>query len=371
MKIAILTQPLCNNYGGILQNYAMQTVLQRLGHEPVTLHMAPPEAKYSRVRLLLSCCKRFLKKYFWGDPAIVFVNPLKQHRKAIDNAVEHRRFIEKYITTESVELPLTVEFASTHDFGVYLVGSDQVWRPRYNTHLQNFYLDFTQGYDVRRIAYAASFGVDNWEADENTTTQIRLLAQNFDGISVREESGVELCRKYLGVEAQWVLDPTMLLSVEDYLELVKAEQKSANVPYIGAYLLDLTKEKLAAVERLSRELSLPIRYLGRMTRREYPSIESWLAGIANAEYVVTDSFHGTVFSIIFRKQFLSVYNLGRGNARFESLLSKFDLCDRLVAIDAVNKNKISDRIDYSTISEKLSEEQDKATRFIDKILKRL
>lgn len=369
MKIAILTQPLGNNYGGILQNFALQTVLRRMGHQPVTLKTPVPDARYTPFRLVLSCCKRALKKYLFRDPSIVFVNPLTQHDKGVKNAVAHRRFVEKYIDTEAVTLPLTSEFCHMHNFDAYVVGSDQVWRPRYNQYLQNFYLDFTQEEDVRRIAYAASFGVDEWEATALMTTQLQELAHGFDAVSVREVSGVELCRQYLGIDAEWVIDPTMLLSAEDYLQLVDVESHKGEPSYIGVYLLDLTKEKVAAIESLSRMLSLPIKYIGRMTQREYPSIESWLDGIVGAEYVVTDSFHGTVFSIIFKKRFLAVGNSARGNARFESLLSKFGLLERLATIDAVDCSRLVAMIDYKMVEELLELEQTKAIDFLNKTLK--
>lgn len=364
MKVAILTQPLCNNYGGILQNYALQAILRRLGHEPVTLNTPVPKASYPQWRLAMSCGKRLLRKYLMGDPAIVYVNPLLQHRKAIENATSHQQFIEQHIQIEEVSLPLTRDFYLSHNFDAYVVGSDQVWRPRYNQYLSNFYLDFTQDADVRRVAYAASFGVDEWESDRQTTSLLRELAQKFDGISVREQSGVSLCRENLGVDAEWVLDPTMLLTAEDYLQLVDAGKRKEEKPYIGVYLLDLTKEKVAAVERLARKLSLDVKYLGRMTRKEYPSVESWLAGIANAECVVTDSFHGTVFSIIFKKQFLTIGNYARGNARFESLLSMFDLMGRLVAVEDVEREKMAKPIDYNSVGETIIAAQNRAIQFI-------
>ena len=143
-----------------------------------------------------------------------------------------------------------------------------------------------------------------------------------------------------------------------------AGQRKEEKPYIGVYLLDLTKEKVAAVERLARKLSLDVKYLGRMTRKEYPSVESWLAGIANAECVVTDSFHGTVFSIIFKKQFLTIGNYARGNARFESLLSMFDLMGRLVAVEDVEREKMVKLIDYNSVGETIIAAQNRAIQFI-------
>ncbi len=368
MKIAILTQPLCNNYGGILQNYALQTVLRRMGHQPVTLNTSTPKASYTPHRLVLSCCKRWLKKYIYSDPSILFVNPLKQSRKAVELATEHKRFMEQHIAVEQVELPLMPDFCKAHDYEAYVVGSDQVWRPRYNRQLANFYLDFTQGANVRRIAYAASFGVDEWEATEPMTERLKTLAQSFDAISVREQSGVALCDKYLHSLATWVLDPTMLLTAGDYKDLAEKHngKKVAQQEYIAAYILDINKQKETQLAQLSQQTRLPIRYIGRMTTTDYPSIESWLNGIANAKYVVTDSFHGTLFSIIFRKQFLAIGNLARGNARFESLLSMFGLEGRMT--DIISADQLVADIDYVAVDAILSAEQNRAIEFLNKAL---
>ena len=370
MRIAILTQPLCNNYGGILQNFALQTILRRLGHEVVTLNTPVPEIRYSKIRLLLSCVKRLLRKCIYKDPSIVYINPQRQHNKSIANSLEHKRFIDTYISSMMVEMPITSEFCRLHQFNAYVVGSDQVWRPRYNQHLQNFYLDFTANIDVKRIAYAASFGVDSWELESQETERIKMLAQRFDAISVREASGVDLCDKYLGVSAKWVLDPTMLLEAEDYLRLSKAvvKDKDHSQPYIGVYVLDINRPFVEKMEQLSAQIGLPIKYLGRMTTNAYPSIEEWLEGISNAEYVVTDSFHGTVFSIIFNKRFLSVGNTARGNARFESLLSMFDLKSRLVSLPGVGSAALSANIDYDKVNEILLRHRLDAFSFWEKNL---
>ena len=373
MRIAILTQPLCNNYGGVLQNFALQTILRRLGHEVVTLNTTVSKVRYSKIRLLLSCCKRLIRKYIYKDPSIVYINPQRQHNKFIANSLEHKRFIDTYIHSMMVEKPMTSEFCKLYQFDAYVVGSDQVWRPRYNQYLQNFYLDFTANIDVKRIAYAASFGVDNWELEMQETEQIKMLAQQFDAISVREASGVDLCDKYLGVSAKWVLDPTMLLEAEDYLRLSKTavKGKDHSLPYIGVYVLDINRRFVETMEQLSAQIQMPIKYIGRMTPDAYPSIEEWLEGMSNAEYVVTDSFHGTVFSIIFNKRFLSVGNIARGNARFESLLSMFGLQSRFVSLQEVGPTALSANIDYDKVNEILLLNRMEAISFLEKNLNML
>ena len=103
-----------------------------------------------------------------------------------------------------------------YEYDAYVVGSDQVWRPNYNPFMKAMFLGITEREDVKRIAYAASFGTSKWEFSPQMTSECAVLAKKFDMITVREKSGVDLCREYFGVEATWVLDPTMLLNREDY-----------------------------------------------------------------------------------------------------------------------------------------------------------
>lgn len=320
MRVNILTQPLFSNYGGILQNYALQNALRRLGHEPLTLNR--PTSRPSKgvlwkeaVRMVLNSVKalRGLWPYpwLWSDTV-----RMKEH----ELSHPQRRFVDRYIAKVDVEAPYTQTVAEAYPAEAYVVGSDQVWRPWCSPYMGNCFLDFTEGLDVKRIAYAASFGTDQWEMDRETTAEARWLAQRFDAISVRESTGVDLCRDHLGVEAQHVLDPTMLLTGDDYLALTyDADYPSG--PYIAAYILDLDSDKLKYIKALSKRLGLPVVYVGRMHRDGFDSIERWLATLAHAEYTVTDSFHGTVFSILFGRRFFVLGNNVRGNARLESLLS--------------------------------------------------
>ena len=107
--------------------------------------------------------------------------------------------------------PITIDPDEQFHFDAFVVGSDQVWRPRYNAYIPNLFLDFTEGMSVKRIAYAASFGTDQWEFSAEQTTISSFLAKKFDIVSVREASGIQLCKQNLGVDAIQVLDPSLLL----------------------------------------------------------------------------------------------------------------------------------------------------------------
>ena len=214
MRIGILTLPLHTNYGGILQAYALQTVLERMGHEVVVFDT--PKNK------VLEILGRFFHKLFALNLINSFVNKHDNLLKAIISR-KITSFVRKNINLKKVR-----GFGSLRedDFDAIVVGSDQIWRavyfPRWlEQPLDNAYLSFTNGWNIKRISYAASFGTDEWEYTDKQTGICRECIKEFDAISVREESGVDLCKKYFGVNAQQVLDPTMLLDSVDYFLLFK------------------------------------------------------------------------------------------------------------------------------------------------------
>lgn len=345
MKIAILTQPICNNYGGILQNYALQTLLERRGHAVTTLNY-PVVGGYkgTPMRHFINTCRRFLQK-IKGDPNIVWIDLDKESKMRVVLANLQKAFLDKHLHLHTIQSPITWEQLDGLNFTAFVVGSDQVWRPRYNRgHLANLFLDFAEGQKVKRVAYAASLGTDIWEFDASQTVQCTALAKLFDAISVREASGVALCKNYLGVDATHVLDPTLMLDADDYLSLCSGNEHPKG-DYIAVYTLDYTKEKMALLKEVSWQLGCPLHLIGRFTKKGYPSIESWLEGIAHAKYVITDSFHGTVFSTIFQKQFVTLGNAARGNSRFDSLfatlgISKERQCNQAATIVRLLKEDI-------------------------------
>lgn len=365
MRICILTQPLGANFGGILQAYALQKALKDMGHDVTTLRFSPqatwwiPSGLFRKWALTV---RRFFSKYLKGNKGIIYCNPDRQTRYAFQ---ELNRFINENIEHMDVQAPLT--HGTLPDFDAYVVGSDQVWRPAYSPFLPNFYLDFVAGSTSKRIAYAASFGVDTWEADEETTTLIQGLAKRFDAITVREESGVELCQSFLGVQAAVMPDPTLLLSADDYLQLC-ARNLQEQVDYIAAYILDQNDQVRSFVARMAAQLHLPVKYIGKFDwSTGVDSVESWISGIANARYVITDSFHGTVFSLLFKKDFFSLINHERGASRFESLLDTVGLHDHLLDKHTLEVLPIWPEIPWDSVSAKMEEMQQKGLRFLNSI----
>lgn len=166
----------------------------------------------------------------------------------------HRQAYPSY--PAALEDKRTPAAAGNEHIDAYVVGSDQVWRPVFSPCITNYYIDFDQRDHIIRIAYAASFGVDTWEYDRQAQQVCAGYAKKFDAISVREDSGVTLCRNYLGVAAEHVLDPTMLLRREQYEKLATDRHALASRGNLLTYILDPSPEKSTIVGNVSRKLGL-------------------------------------------------------------------------------------------------------------------
>lgn len=356
MKIGIFTLPLHTNYGGILQAYALQTVLERMGHD-VKVLTTEWDNRLSFKDKLFKYPPRLIKKFVFNLDGNYIVQREEQSWENYMHRAQHTEpFVNNHIKTYRYK---NISDIKEDAFDAIVVGSDQIWRAPYITNTfcgspTNAFLDFAKGWEIKRVAYAASLGVDVWEYSEPDTLIIRELVKKFDGISVREESGVGLCNNYLNITAYHVLDPTMLLTSDDYINSCNILSAPKSSGSLLNYVLDSNNEKISFIEKLAKSLGkTPFSVSAKLKDGEIfekavqPPVEEWLRGFYDAEYVVTDSFHACVFSIIYGKPFLAIANKERGAARFESLLSMFGLEDRLVydtqTFDSANvKSSIKD-----------------------------
>ena len=361
MKVGIVTQPLMGNYGCLLQNYALQQTLKKLGHEPVTLDQKSWHLSgYGKWKMNLMVFVYNLlfgkKKNYYGDYERLQELTLKNARTFVHNYISSTEKMTKdrQFRDKCIELHLEA----------LIVGSDQVWRPHYAPKLEQSFFCFAEGLPVKRIAYAASFGVDIWEYSNDETIRCSSLAKCFDAISVREKSGIGLCSTYLGVDAVHVLDPTMLLDADDYNSLIKKLCFGYN-GLLFAYILDNSEEKSFLIDVISKELGIDPFYVNQTKELRfaipenieeyvYPPVEQWLCAFRDADFVVCDSFHGMVFSIIYNKDFVLLANQRRGVARFKSLLDMFDLSNRMVDSSNIEslKNTIKQNIDWVSVNKK-------------------
>ena len=357
MKVGIVTQPLANNYGGILQNFALQQYLKKNGYSPMTIDFKDPPIRYSTY--LYQCLKT----------CVAFFIPSRRHpfpRRDVNRRKDRNEaFVSKHICKTALVGKYDSRVIEEYGIEALVVGSDQVWRPAYNCYLEDMYLRFAAQADIPKISYAASFGVDHWEYTPEQTEACKALAAKFDAISVREGSGIDLCDKHLGVKAVEVIDPTLLLDREDY-EKVCSDVPKQKKNVLAAYVLDLTKEKLDYLHELASAKQLEVQIF-RADLNSTLTIEGWLAMFRDAEFVITDSFHGTVFSIIFNKPFLSFTNPVRGNSRFVNLLGKFGLTDRIVS--SYQKLNVPGEIQWDQVNETIAGLRAEAHNYLTNNLK--
>lgn len=376
MRIGILTLPLHTNYGGILQAYALQHALQSMGHEVIVID-EEKNFKFSLKRRIEMYVKGKIKRLLKGKNAIIY-SP-KYYRQLWEARTKYTgQFISEHIARRVVSH--VTEIAET-EFDAFVVGSDQIWRARYARPfpgVENAFLQFTEGWRVKRLSYAASFGVDEWEYTESETTNCAKMARLFDAISVREASGTKLCLTHLGVEGKHVVDPTLLLDADTYTQLIKADTpRSAG--NLMCYLLDQSTDSSKIVSSIAEAKALKPFSTNTQTENQQlsleeriqPPVEEWLQGFRDAEFVVTDSFHACIFSMLFAKPFVVIGNKSRGMARFESLLQVFGLTDRLVCSheDYLSRREtLLKPIDYEQVSRILDEKRSEALEFLGEAL---
>ena len=362
MKIAILTQPLRYNYGGILQNYALQKTLAGLGHEAETIYMQNDKTIAGRA---LYYAWAYVRTYVLGKGKPI--TPPKSRKRFFKETANLRRFIKEHIkTTEYIPNCKKLNRLDISGIDCFIVGSDQVWLKKFGT--ATFFGFLPPQCKARLYAYAASFGSDKWRFPEKLTSQASMLAKRFSAISVREKSGIGLCKNYLGVNATVVLDPTMLLVRANYDKLAESIPVE-NKKFIMTDILDRNEEKDRITAMASEKTGMEaVSYLTEGKDPVMP-LEKWLSGFRDAEFVITDSFHGTVLSIIYNKPFITLMNRRRGADRFHSLLSMLSLEDRIA--DSSEKEKIaallSAPVDYSKANAIIEQEKAKSMDFLRNI----
>lgn len=374
MKIGVLTLPLHNNFGGILQAYALQKVLIALGHKAVLIDKQKYVSAGSWYKKYPIYLKRALQKHLLRKDIIVKVDEeINRVPKTIAKNTD--KFINKHIKRF-----IAKDFTNIgeRDFDAIIVGSDQIWRPKYFfSSIENAYLDFAKEWKVKRIAYAASFGTDEWEYSNEQTANCAALLKKFNAVSVRESSAMGLCKEKLGVKAEHVLDPTMLLDKEIYIKLFAKAKTAKSEGNLFCYILDESTDKHGIIESISKEKGLTPFHVNSkyedsnapLEERIQQPVEKWLRAFYDAEFVITDSFHACVFSIIFNKPFIVYGNKERGLARFDSLLKIFGLEERIASSLNEIDRIVNTPIDWDNVNRIHSEWKEKSISFLVSSLK--
>ena len=346
MKIALLTYFAADNYGAVLQAYATIKALERQGHEVALVNYIIPEPPRSWIKNLLLYPKhlkleRFRRKWF------------------------NRLTRAYYSTAELQQDPPKAD--------CYLVGSDQTWNPFISREMTGgFFLDFGDD-KVLRTTYAASFGMSEWEDSKWMKAEdAKRLLGRFDIISIRETSGVSLLREKFGVkDVTLVCDPALLFTRYD--ELTGAMTQGDE---LILYKLVNSANYYDHARQLGRLLDCPLRSIGSIRRIKgvrcaYPeSLEGWMRRLATARYVITDSFHGTVVSLLYGRQFIICVGDPKRITRIQSLLALLGLEDRiLLDTDPVEKmaERLNAPIDYTAVLLKLQKMRKESFEYLEKL----
>ena len=360
MKIAILNLPFDNNYGGNLQRYALITTLQRMEHQVEHINL---QQKYSLpwFKKPFSYTKRIVKKLFFNKNTLIFQEKRLARKIAARNKLA-MEFYEKYIPHTKVLYSIAdiKAVCIEQKFDTYIVGSDQVWREGMTKSigLENYFLKFTNKENVKRIAYAVSMGTTDEPYSQRQIKVLSSLYEKFNSVSVREHFALRLLEKYgwKNPQPEWVVDPTMLLLPSDYQKLVDASNAVEDIASgkIFCYILDKNEDVAKTIEKHEQMLGKE-RVMTGLADTATVSIEQWLCNFLKCDFVITDSYHGTVFSILFNKPFLFVGNEKRGNARVDSLFKMLGI-------------KNTDKIDWPVINQKIEEQRKNSISFLFKSL---
>ena len=323
MKVGVITFHSALNYGASLQTWALQKVLKNEGHEPcvINYHTEVIDDLYDPIKEKTPV-KRFFKKMnlrFTSNDSLVRV---KRYNNFIK---ENSNLLGDYHSYEELQ-------AGDHNLDAYITGSDQVWNDAHiGGYDPSFYLEFAPKNAIK-MSYAASTGSDFIPV--MYTHKIHDALADYKGVSIRESSALPAVSELYDGKVEVVIDPTLLLEKEDYEDILV--KPSLGEKYILVYMMENNKQMVRLVNKLSRALGLPVvqRRKDKMFENEimrtYTSTPGEFIGlIEGAEYVVTNSFHGTVFSIIFGKPFISMIHSSTG-ARTIDLLESLGLDSHLL-----------------------------------------
>ncbi|MCK9609083.1 MAG: polysaccharide pyruvyl transferase family protein [Methylomonas sp.] len=370
-KVGIVTFHFAINYGAVIQAYALVKGLRDLGVDANIIDYHPdyvvkggsfklPNNRKNIRANLVTIYQKLISIYSF------FQNDYGLNRKFCSFRNKHLH------VTGNVYKSIHDLKSSAPNYDVYVCGSDQIWNPSEQFGVDPAYFLSFGSDQVRRVAYAPSFGKD--VLDEIYHHEVGELLNDFDVLSVREKSGVELAHKLSGRDVYWMPDPTILLT--DYTPIVHAPGRQK--PYMFSYVLRSGEGIMEIQAHIAHKLSLDILVPHNPMRRWkvigetiYPGPEEWLGYIKYADFVVTNSFHGTVFSILFNKPFITIGLAGKKsglNARAIGLLKRLGLEHRLLTdLSIENANKLLyENIDWGEVNHKISEWRGEALEFIDK-----
>jgi len=366
-KVSLITLQNVPNYGSVLQCYATEQTIKKMGYEVETINYLPKRmTKIGMLKNIKYKTKKLEKSVILRTVARIIILP-----SYILRFRTFKKFRNKYLNmTKKVYKVYSDILSDKPTADIYCTGSDQVWNSDWNSEIdKSLFLGYAPN-NKRKIAYAASFGKKELENREKE--EIKTMLKRYDKISLRESSGVDIVNSLGITGAVNVLDPTLLLTGNEWRNLTS--NKYNKKKYILVYNLNRNKKIDNYAKKLSIKTGLKIVYLSYQLHEFYkkgkmicnPKVEDFISLINNAEYVITDSFHATAFSLNLNTQFIIVYP-EKFSTRLQSLLSLLNLENR-VAINDSDLSVIDNKIDYQIINKKLQKMRDESLNWLKKSL---
>ncbi|MCR5606721.1 MAG: polysaccharide pyruvyl transferase family protein [Treponema sp.] len=346
MEVGILTFHRAVNYGAVLQAYALQDKIEQMGHEAEII-----DYRCKKVEEDVSPLAGFKNKEKFTTAVKKYVFRTKKNRA-------FNRFFDEYIHL-SDKVEERGELSKLNfKYDCFFAGSDQIWNCGCSGDDTAYFLDFVVD-GKKKNAYAASFGTDKLFDDDNFDYQ--SLLNDFNKISVREKSAISIIKEESGRDSEVTLDPTLLLTKEEWKKVVS--RRPMKDKYIFVYTIREQKDIAEYTRRLAEKTGYKV--INAKSSIEFLqkcSPSDFLSWIYYSEYFITNSFHGTVFSLIFEKQFAIELDNGKNvNNRSKELLELVGV-DRTLSLD--NMDAIDDPVDYESVKNKLKAEGEKSTEFI-------
>lgn len=363
MKYGIITFHRAINFGAVLQAYALRKIIQKSGRECDIIDYRSDfiENTYKEPRLIEQLNLKRIYNIIFRNGYLIF------------DKESFTKFLEEYLDVNGknyFEKKQMKDLEKKYD--KFIVGSDQVWNHNCTNFDKTYFLDFFDNSN-KKTSYAASFGLE--KISDEYVEEYKNLLNNFKSISVREKQGAEIVKKLIGKEVPVVLDPTLLLDVNEWKEIARGN--IINEKYILVYLLAETKSIIKFAKKLGKQKGLKVIYINDRLFKKIGiknlskiSPNYWITLFANAEYIVTNSFHGTAFAINFNKDFYTEL-LPKGakvNSRLINILELVGLNERLINTkEKKDKNKYlnMNSINYELVNKKLQKAREKSIEYIN------
>ena len=368
MNIGIITFSSAHNYGAMLQTYALQTILEMMGFQVDIINFRPPviDNIYNPFKKIRG---RLFDFKFYKQRAGLHI----KHRYKIKKFKNFEMFMENNLNITRPYKTFNELRLANLNYDFFIAGSDQIWNSDLTKILNpSYFLKFAPK-KSKKITYGASMGKKT--VNEFEIPLFKHYLKNIDSISVREKVSIDSLSKCTSKQIETVIDPTLLLKKEDY-NLLKNDMDLNNKKYIFVYALEYNEDLIKIAEKVSKDENLPVifnrpykKFSKQIRSVPYIGPSEFLGLVNNARYIITNSYHGLIFSIIYNKKFVAIPNT-KTPARMEELATNLNVLDALF-YSSNNFNNIQDiKIDYEKVEKNLENLKNESLLFLEKSLKK-